>query len=152
MDFNVTRLSHGLVPPSEPTPSEVLDLSVIDRQPVLRCNARTLHVFRHASSAPAPAQVIRQAFSKALVPYYPLAGRLKLASTDVQVECSGEGIWFVEAKANRSLEEMDCFENAMFLSFDTLDKLLPPPPPPAEGLDPLVLVQVIHVINLHLIH
>lgn len=153
MDFNVTRSSHGLVPPSEPTPSEVLDLSVIDRQPVLRCNARTLHVFRHAgatsTAAPTaanPAQVIRQAFAKALVPYYPLAGRLKLGSTDhprLQVECSGEGIWVVEARTDRSLEELDYFENVMSIPSDTIDKLLPPPPtPPADGLDPLVLVQI----------
>ncbi|XP_027077908.1 acyl transferase 4-like [Coffea arabica] len=151
MDFNVTRSGHGLVPPSQPTPSaEVLDLSVIDRQPVLRCNARTLHVFSHASAATAaaaasPARVIRQAFAKALVPYYPLAGRLKLGSTDhtrLQIECSGEGIWMVEAKADRSLAELDYFENVMSIPGDAVDRLLPPPPPPADGLDPLVLVQI----------
>ncbi|CAI9110392.1 OLC1v1010403C2 [Oldenlandia corymbosa var. corymbosa] len=145
MDFNVTRLSHGLVPPSDPTPSGVLDLSVIDRQPVLRCNARTLHVFRQGGPTPA-AEVIRQALSKALVPYYPLAGRLRFGNSDddsrLQITCSGEGIWFVEANVDRSLEEMNYFENAMSIPIDTIDKLLPPHPDAADNLDPLVLIQI----------
>lgn len=157
MDFNVTRTSQGLVPPSEPTPSDVLELSVIDRQPALRCLARSLHVFRHATPDPgqAPAHVIREALAKALVPYYPLAGRLKLAaSTDnprLQIECCGEGIWFVEANVNRSLEELDYLENAMSsIPYATLHQLLPPPPSAADGLDPLVLLQVLtKLISLH---
>ncbi|KAJ6679998.1 ACYL TRANSFERASE 4 [Salix purpurea] len=77
MAFSVIRSSRGLIRPLEQTPSGILDLSVIDRLPVLRCNARTLHVFRHGPEA---AQVIREALSKALVPYYPLAGWLKESS------------------------------------------------------------------------
>ncbi|KAK3026920.1 hypothetical protein RJ639_040326 [Escallonia herrerae] len=137
MDFSVTRSSGGLIPPSEPTPSEVLDLSVIDRLPVLRCNARTLHVFRYGPSA---APLIRDALSKALVAYYPLAGRLKESNQhELQIECSGEGVWFVEACANCALDTVNHFDSVMSIPFD---KLLPQHPLEDEGLDPLVLMQV----------
>ncbi|KAL3527349.1 hypothetical protein ACH5RR_012005 [Cinchona calisaya] len=145
MDFIVRRTSHGLVPPSEPTPSDVLELSIIDRQPALRCIARTLHVFRHATAHATPAgRVIREALGKALVPYYPLAGRLKFDSAAnfprLQIECCGAGIWFVEANVDCSLQEVDYFENATSIPYETLEHLLPPPPP--HGLDPLVLIQI----------
>ncbi|KAJ6400890.1 hypothetical protein OIU84_016337 [Salix udensis] len=104
MAFSVIRSSRGLIRPLEQTPSGILDLSVIDRLPVLRCNARTLHVFRHGPEA---AQVIREALSKALVPYYPLAGWLKESSQgQLQIECSAQGVLFVEASADCTLDTM----------------------------------------------
>ncbi|KAL2510439.1 HXXXD-type acyl-transferase family protein [Abeliophyllum distichum] len=134
MDFSVARLSRSLVSPSEPTPSGVLDLSVIDRLPVLRCNARTLHIFRHGPKA---AEVLRKALSKALVPYYPLAGRLNVsAENQIQITCSGEGIWFVEASANCMLEAVNFFDDTAVIPYD---KLLPDPP---QESNPLVQMQI----------
>ncbi|CAI9781045.1 unnamed protein product [Fraxinus pennsylvanica] len=134
MDFSVTRINRSLVSPSEPTPSGMLDLSVIDRLPVLRCNARTLHVFRYGPKA---AEVLCKALSKALVVYYPLAGRLNVsAENQLQVACSGEGIWFVEASANCSLEAVNFFDDMAAIPFD---KLLPDPP---QEIDPLVQMQI----------
>lgn len=135
MDFSVTRINRSLVSPSEPTPSGMLDLSVIDRLPVLRCNARTLHIFRYGPKA---AEVLCKALSKALVPYYPLAGRLNVsAENQLQVACSGEGIWFVEASANCTLEAVNSFDDTAAIPYD---KLLPDPPP--QEIDPLIQMQV----------
>ncbi|XP_059311749.1 acyl transferase 4 [Lycium ferocissimum] len=143
MDFLVTRKGEG---GSFITPSGQ-DLSVIDSLAVLRCNARTLHVFKGGDTT-----VIRDAFSKALVPYYPLAGRLKISPHNnqlLQIDCSAQGIWFVEASADCTLHDVDYFDEASALDDSTFDKLLPqfhsstPPPVGYDSFtDPLVLVQV----------
>ncbi|PIN20099.1 Taxadien-5-alpha-ol O-acetyltransferase [Handroanthus impetiginosus] len=137
MEFSVTRISRGLVAPAEPTPSGVLELSVVDRIPVLRCNARTLHIFRQG---PGAAQVIRKALSKALIPYYPLAGKLDVSDqNELQIACSGDGIWFVEALADCTLDAVNYFDHAASIPYE---KLLPIPPQENDGLDPLVQMQV----------
>ncbi|XAR61473.1 Taxadien-5-alpha-ol O-acetyltransferase [Bertholletia excelsa] len=143
MDRGVLRSSRGLVRPARPTPTGMLDLSVIDRLPVLRCNARTLHVFRNGPSGDGrAAQVIREALAKALVSYYPLAGRLKLSNHGhLQISCSAEGVWLVEAFANWSLDAANYFRDLHQLSIPC-DELLPDHPPQAQALEPLVLVQV----------
>lgn len=133
------KCSEGLVPPSEATPREVLDLSVIDRLPVLRCNARTLHVFKHG---PGAAHFIRNALSKALLPYYPLAGRLHSTQGHLNIYCSGEGVWFVDAAATCDLHSVGYFDDATSIPYH---KLLPPPPPENLHLDPLVLMQVLFI-------
>ncbi|CAN4113384.1 unnamed protein product [Withania somnifera] len=150
MDFLVTRRRGGgsFITPSRPTPSGVLDLSVIDSIVVLRCNARTLHVFKRGN-----ASVIREAFGKVLVPYYPLAGRLKVSKHNnqlLQIECSAQGIWFVEASADCTLLDVNYLDEASALDDSIFDTLLPQlihsSTPPLVGhdtiVDPLVLVQV----------
>lgn len=139
MTFSVIRSSRSLVRPSEKTPEgTLLDLSIIDRLPVLRCNTRTLHVFRHGPEA---ARVIREALSKALVPYYPLAGKLKESSQgQLQIECSGEGVWFVEASADCTLYGVNYLDDDIVSI--PYDELLPDHIPENEGIDPLVQFQV----------
>ncbi|KAF8394743.1 hypothetical protein HHK36_020960 [Tetracentron sinense] len=137
MALSVIRSARGIVRPSEATPSGTLDLSVIDRLPVLRCNVRTLHVFGHGVEA---AKVIKEALSKALVHYYPLAGRLKGRSqSELQIECSAEGVWFVEASANCSLDTVKYFDDVLLVPYD---ELLPDYPSESYAIDPLVLMQV----------
>ncbi|KVH94548.1 Chloramphenicol acetyltransferase-like domain-containing protein [Cynara cardunculus var. scolymus] len=133
----VAKSSGSLVPPCAPTPPDTLHLSRIDRLPALRCNARTLHVFEALGPPGAAQSIILQALSKALVPYYPLAGRL--ISNPPQVQCSGEGVWFVEASANCTLQSVAYFEDVTSIPFD---KLLPHHPPQTQAIDPLVLMQV----------
>lgn len=142
MDFLVTTKGEGgsFITPSGPTPcGSVLDLSVIDSLAVLRCNARTLHVFKGGN-----ATVIRRAFAKALVPYYPVAGRLKLSARSnqlLQIDCSAQGIWFIEASADCTLRDVNYLDEASALDDTTFDKLLPPAGHDSF-MDPLVLVQV----------
>ncbi|KAK1560601.1 hypothetical protein Q3G72_028687 [Acer saccharum] len=137
MALSVIRSDRSLVRPADPTPSGTLELSGIDRIPVLRCNARTLHVFTHGPEA---AQVIRGALSRALVPYYPLAGRLKESSQGMlQIECSGEGAWFVEALANCTLDSVNYFDDVTSIPYD---QLLPDSVPQTKGMEPLVQMQV----------
>ncbi|CAI0434856.1 unnamed protein product [Linum tenue] len=138
--LTVTRHARTLVQPFRRTPSGRLDLSFIDSLPVLRCNARTLHVFRRGGAE--AAAVIREALSKALVTYYPLAGRLEQLET-LLVDCSAEGVWFVEASADGSvtLDDVNCFDdNVESIPYD---RLLPDggAEQGARGREPLVQMQ-----------
>ena len=138
MALCVVRSRHMMVKPCEKTPSGPLELSGMDKVPVLRCNARTLHVYKAqrnaddhelgqllSPEAEAKAKVtgsttsstdgegreawgvIREALSRALVVYYPLAGRLRSVFGEVHIECSGEGILLVEASANSTLRALN---------------------------------------------
>ncbi|CAI0458383.1 unnamed protein product [Linum tenue] len=67
---------------------------------------RTLYCFK--SGGPAAAEVIRNALSKVLVHYYPLAGRLVVSPEGrFAVNCTGEGVVFVEAEADCTLDDVD---------------------------------------------
>jgi benzyl alcohol O-benzoyltransferase len=58
-----------------------------------------------------PAQIIKSALEKALVYYYPFAGRIREGpGRKLVVDCNGEGIVFVEADAGVRLED---FSNAL---------------------------------------
>ncbi|XP_009416530.2 acyl transferase 4 [Musa acuminata AAA Group] len=139
MSFAVTRTSRSFVAPCEATPRGSLGLSVIDRMPVLRFTMRMLHVFRHGRE---PARVIREALSKALVKYYPFAGRFvddPDGSGEVRVACTGEGAWFVEAKMDCSLEDVKYLESPLMIPEDAL---LPKPSPEMNTLDLPLMMQV----------
>ncbi|WJX85231.1 spermidine dicoumaroyl transferase [Trifolium repens] len=135
--MSVIRTKRDLVKPAKETPFTMLDLSVIDQLPVLRCNVRTLHVFRHGPEAP---RVIREALSLALVPYYPLAGRVKESKPSCfQIECSGDGVWFVEASTNCKLDSVNFFDDMESIPYSNL---LPDECHEIKHIDPLVQMQV----------
>ncbi|KAE9593752.1 putative taxadien-5-alpha-ol O-acetyltransferase [Lupinus albus] len=139
MNISIIRTKQSLVKPFKNTPCITLDLSTIDKLPSLRCNAKTLHVFKHGHEAK---RVIREALSKALVPYYPLAGRLIESKEEgfLQIQCSGDGAWFVEACAyDCKLESVNFFDDVESIPYDDL---LPNHVPQIEGIDPLVKMQV----------
>lgn len=137
MAMSVTRTKQNLVKPAKETPFVTLDMSVIDNLPVLKCNVRTLHVFRHGPKA---ARVIREALSLALVPYYPLAGRLKESNPQcLQIECSGDGVWYVEASTNCTLDSVNFFDDMESIPYGSL---FPDNVHEIEYNDPLVQMQV----------
>ncbi|RZS12237.1 hypothetical protein BHM03_00043649, partial [Ensete ventricosum] len=134
MSFAVTRTSRSFIAPCEATPRSSLGLSVIDRVPALRHMVRSLHVFTHGRE---PARVIREALSKALVKYYPFAGRFvddPDGSGEVRVVCNGEGAWFVEAKTDCSLEDVKYLESPLMIPEDELL--------PKSSLDVPLMMQV----------
>ncbi|XP_072996448.1 acyl transferase 5-like [Typha latifolia] len=137
MAFSVTRKSGCLVSPSEPTPVETLYLSIIDRVAGLRHLVRSLHVFKRGQE---PAKVIKEALSRALVQYYPFAGRfVDSEHGDVRVACTGEGAWFVEATADCSLEDVKYLDHPLLIS---QDELLPEPSQEIEPINLPVMMQV----------
>ncbi|KAF8762695.1 hypothetical protein HU200_009224 [Digitaria exilis] len=141
--FPVTRTSSSLVAPSSATPHETLLLSVIDRVAGLRHLVRSLHVFDGKAAAggeSTPAKTLREALGKALVDYYPFAGRF-VAEEDgeVKVACTAEGVWFVEAAAACTLEEVKHLDHPMLMP---KEDLLPEQAPDVDPLDMPLMMQV----------
>ena len=78
--------------PAAPTPHELKRLSDFDNQDCLRFQIPVIQFYRRNESMGGkdPVQVIRDALAKALVPYYPFAGRLREHDgCKLAVDCEG---------------------------------------------------------------
>ncbi|KAH7856469.1 hypothetical protein Vadar_001728 [Vaccinium darrowii] len=151
--FTVRRKTPELVTPAKPTPREYKLLSDIDDQEGLRFHIPGIYFYRKDESTSMeaaggdrdPVKVIREAIAKTLVWYYPFAGRLRelesgAAGRKLMVDCTGEGVLFVEADADVTLDQ---FGDALQPPFPCLDKLLYDVPGSNGLLDcPLLLIQV----------
>ncbi|GJN18382.1 hypothetical protein PR202_gb05539 [Eleusine coracana subsp. coracana] len=83
---------------------------------------------------------MRDGFARALVPYYPVAGRIAEPSPgDPVVDCTGEGVWFVEAAASCALTDVNCLERPLLIP---KEELLPRPPPEEKLEDLILMAQV----------
>ncbi|MQL99220.1 hypothetical protein Taro_031941 [Colocasia esculenta] len=141
--FTVRRRQPELVRPAAPTPRELKQLSDIDDQEGLRFLIPVIQFYRHVPSMAGtdPVVVIRDALSRALVPYYPFAGRLSEGpNRKLSVDCTGEGILFVEADTDVSIDD---FTAPLQPPFPCLEELLAD----VEGYNgvlgcPLLLFQV----------
>ncbi|KAL1356111.1 hypothetical protein AAHE18_05G159400 [Arachis hypogaea] len=144
MVFKVTRKPAELVAPAGPTPHELKLLSDIDDQQALRIHYTVVQIFPYQASMAGkdPAHVIREALSKALVFYYPFAGRLREGPRGkLMVDCTGEGVLFMEADADVTL---DHFGVDFLPPFPCFDELLCDVPSSHDGIinSPLLLFQV----------
>ena len=141
--FTVRRHEPELVAPAKPTPQECNLLSDIDDQEGHRFQIRGLHIYRYNSSMQGkdPAKVIREALAQALVFYYPFAGRLREGpNRKLLVDCTGEGVLFIEADADVTLKE---FGDVLHPPFPCMEELLYDVPGSNDVLNcPLLLVQV----------
>ncbi|XP_027913132.1 methanol O-anthraniloyltransferase-like [Vigna unguiculata] len=107
--ISVRRSEAQVVAPARATPSEVKYLSDIDDQEGLRMRFSFIMFYERDDAMKEfdPAMFIKRGISEALVHYYPLAGRVAEGpNKKLVVECSGEGVMFVEAEADVALEEL----------------------------------------------
>ncbi|KAL3845076.1 hypothetical protein ACJIZ3_002479 [Penstemon smallii] len=143
LTFNVTRQNPQLIPPAKSTPHEFKPLSDIDDQEGLRFQIPVIQFYPKNPSMEGkdPVDIIRQAIAKALVFYYPFAGRLReAAARKLVVETTGEGVMFIEADADVTLKE---FGDTLQPPFPCLEELLYDVPGSGEVLNcPLLLIQV----------
>lgn len=104
--LNVKQQNPTLITPSEETPKGLYFLSNLDQN--IAVIVRTIYCFKSDSKGNEEAsQIIKNALSKVLVHYYPLAGRLTISSDrKLIVDCTAEGAVFVEAEAECSIEEI----------------------------------------------
>lgn len=94
-----------LICPGCPTPNHTLYLSNLDDQKFLRFSIKYLYLFRKSVDA----ETLKSSLSRALVEFYPLAGRLRRRvgedDSKLEVECNGEGAVFAEAAMDLSCDE-----------------------------------------------
>ncbi|XP_022148551.1 benzyl alcohol O-benzoyltransferase-like [Momordica charantia] len=141
--FKVQRCKPELVVPAKPTPYGYKQLSDIDDQESLRFQLPLIHFYQHnpIMEGRDPVKVLKQAIAETLVFYYPFAGRLgEGPGRKLFVECTGEGILFIEADADVTLKH---FDDALHPPFPCMDELLYDVPNSNEILNcPLLLIQV----------
>lgn len=134
----VLVVGSSAAPPS-PTVRQI-NLSSFDKA-LAFCPFTSFQVFTHPIQN--PAETVRRGLSHALVHYSPVAGRAVVEGDgDIRISCTGQGVTFVAARANCSLDDVKLFAPP----FAALLKDLALDYPSAEGgcrpADPLVLMQV----------
>lgn len=143
LSFVVRRHAPELISPVTPTPRELKVLSDIDDQKGLRYLMPTIMFFpmNPKMGNTNPASVIREALAKVLVYYYPLAGRIKEGpAKKLMVDCTAEGVIFIEAEADVTLEQ---FGKTLHPPFPCMEELLCDVPSSDGIIDsPLVRIQV----------
>ncbi|NP_001146402.1 spermidine hydroxycinnamoyl transferase isoform X1 [Zea mays] len=108
MDYlKVQVVESSFVVPSEPTPTKALWLSCLDMVQSNKAHTPTIHLYSSNDAAAADffdLGRLKKATAKALVAFYPLAGRL-VDSDDgrKEISCNGEGALFVVARADGDL-------------------------------------------------
>lgn len=145
LSYKAKRRSPELITPEKPTPYEYKLLSDIDDQQSLRFQLPMIQFYAKNELMMRknvdPVNVIRVALAKTLVFYYPFAGRLREgAGRKLMVECTGEGVMFVEADADVTVAD---FGDPVMPPFPCSEELLFDVPGSSGILDcPLILMQV----------
>ncbi|CAK8568096.1 unnamed protein product [Lathyrus sativus] len=105
-ELNVKRGEPVRVQPAEETEKGLYFLSNLDQN--IAVPMRTIYCFKSESRGNEEAgEVIKDALSKILVPYYPMAGKLIISSEGkLIVDNTGEGAVFVEAEADCGVDEI----------------------------------------------
>nr|CDG56253.1 hydroxycinnamoyltransferase 2 [Glechoma hederacea] len=107
-----------MVKPMEETPGGSLWLSNVDFLMPDSYHTPSVYFFRHDGSANFfDAAELKAALSRALVHFYPFAGRLnKDDSGRLKINCSGEGVLFVEAECDGALADLADFSPSPHIS------------------------------------
>ncbi|KAM1714804.1 hypothetical protein TB2_024891 [Malus domestica] len=141
MVVNVTVRESTLVKPAEETPKKALWNSNVDLV-IPSIHTPSVYFYRPnpngASNFFDPA-VLKHALSKALVPFYPMAGRLKRDDDGrIEIDCGGQGVLFVEAETGSVIDDFGDFAPTLEL------RRLIPSVDYAAGIStyPLLLLQV----------
>ncbi|KAL6905458.1 hypothetical protein ACP4OV_003059 [Aristida adscensionis] len=147
LSFRSRRGSPELVAPARATPRETKPLSDVDDQHALRYYETVLGFFRCCPGGGdgRPRDLvgaIKAALAEALVYYYPVAGRLREAGGGkLAVECTAEGVVFVEAEADVRLDD---FGVPLLPPYPCVDELLCDAGDPKAVIGrPLLLMQVV---------
>ncbi|OAY73090.1 Shikimate O-hydroxycinnamoyltransferase, partial [Ananas comosus] len=107
----VEILESCLVAPSEETPKHGLWLSNLDLA-AARGHTPTVYFYRPSGDHNFfSVEAVKAALSKALVPFYPLAGRLDVGRDGrVEIDCNAEGALFVAARCDYTVDSFREFE------------------------------------------
>ena len=103
-----------MVKPAENTPRRRLWLSTLDMLSSSRHNV-VVYFYRFNRSSTSnnnffDAILLKEALSKVLVPFYPMAGRFRLDDSGrIEIDCNEEGVLFVVAETDSVLDELGDF-------------------------------------------
>lgn len=96
-----------MVRPAEDTPRRILWNSNVDLV-VSKMHTPSVYFYRpNGSTNFYDPQILKAALARALVPFYPMAGRLRRDENDrIEIDCNGEGVLFVEAETNAVIDDL----------------------------------------------
>nr|ADL62855.1 hydroxycinnamoyl-CoA transferase 2 [Cynara cardunculus var. scolymus] len=108
MNINIKHSS--FVQPSQPTPSSTIWTSNLDLV-VGRIHILTVYFYRpNGASNFFDADVMKKALADVLVSFYPMAGRISRDRNGrLEINCNGEGVLFVEAELDSTLDDFGEF-------------------------------------------
>ncbi|XP_020518496.1 shikimate O-hydroxycinnamoyltransferase isoform X2 [Amborella trichopoda] len=143
----ITVKGSTMVRPAQQTPRIALWNSNVDLV-VPRMHTPSVYFYR-PNGAPNffDTQVLKEALSRALVPFYPMAGRLRRDEDGrIEIDCDGQGVLFVEAYTDSVVDDFGDFAPTMEL------KQLLPKVNYTEDISAyplLVLQSQIHILHVH---
>ncbi|KAK8651414.1 hypothetical protein V6N13_141015 [Hibiscus sabdariffa] len=123
LSFTVRRCKPEFITPNKPTSHEQKLVSDIDNQMNLRFHLPLVFFYRYDPSMEGkdPGEVIKDALAQTLVLYYPFAGRLREGNDGkLIVDCNDEGVMFIKADADVTLEQFGGILRPPFPCFDQL--------------------------------
>lgn len=105
-----------MVRPAQDTPRRGLWNSNVDLV-VPRFHTPSVYFYRpNGSTKFFDPQMLKVALAKALVPFYPMAGRLKRDEDGrIEIDCNGKGVLYVEAQADAVIDDFGDFAPTMEL-------------------------------------
>lgn len=105
-----------MVRPAQETPKRNLWNSNVDLV-VPSMHTPSVYFYRpNGSSSFFDAKVMKEALSRVLVPFYPMAGRLRRDEDGrIEINCNGEGVLFVEAETGSVVEDFGDFAPSLEL-------------------------------------
>nr|G0LD36.1 RecName: Full=Rosmarinate synthase; Short=MoRAS; AltName: Full=Hydroxycinnamoyl-CoA:hydroxyphenyllactate hydroxycinnamoyltransferase [Melissa officinalis]CBW35684.1 hydroxycinnamoyl-CoA:hydroxyphenyllactate hydroxycinnamoyltransferase [Melissa officinalis] len=99
-----------MVKPAAETPGGSVWLTNLDLLSPANYHTLSVHFYHHDGSENFfDAAALKEALSRALVDFYPYAGRLKLKDNRLEIDCNGEGVLLVEAESDGALAELGEF-------------------------------------------
>ncbi|EPS58183.1 hypothetical protein M569_16633, partial [Genlisea aurea] len=108
--MKIAVIGSTMVPPSSETPKVSLWNSNVD---LVVPNFHTPSVYFYRPTGAADffdAEVLKAALGRALVPFYPMAGRLKRDEDGrIEIDCNGAGVLFVEAESDGAVDDFGDF-------------------------------------------
>ncbi|KAI3856125.1 hypothetical protein MKW98_016158 [Papaver atlanticum] len=108
--MKITVKESTMVQPAEETPRRYLWNANIDLL-VLRLHTPSVYFYRpNGASDFFDCTVLKEALSKVLVPFYPVAGRLRRDENNrVEIDCNGEGVLLVETETTTVIDDFGDF-------------------------------------------
>ncbi|ONK56376.1 uncharacterized protein A4U43_C10F7820 [Asparagus officinalis] len=106
-----------MVRPAQPTPNQRVWNSNLDLV-VPRFHTPSVYFYRRPDTATNffDAEVLKEALGRALVPFYPMAGRLARDEDGrIEIDCNGAGVLFVVAETSSSIDDFGDFAPTMEL-------------------------------------